>query len=156
MNKEPKIVEIPNNCTHKNHREDFETCPDCGNKYDSEEWLKDMTVFGYGIISGKHDSGVAVSPCKKCKALSWVHICFHGIEYGNIFCKNSKVVEVAKRELNKRKMSALRNWAYGLCGKCELLEEGSIETSTHRQCICGYGNVEFQCSRYKPYKDIFK
>jgi len=144
-----KIIKTPD-CSHKNHRGDFETCPDCNFKYDWEEWLKDATIFGYGIIDGCHSAGVIVTPCKKCNFLSWTHIQLQGIEYSGIFGGNKKLITAAKKELARRKLESLREWGQGICYRCKKLEGGEVTTHAWRHCADGsWGPPEQKCDKFE-------
>lgn len=110
--------------------------------------MKLAKSFEIGIYYGKHGSGVVVSECKKCKALSWIHMRLDSVEYVDEFPKAWKTK--AKKELAKRELQALREWGSSLCWNCKKLKSGKVTTSTFRTCEIGLGPAQKECSAYKP------
>ena len=91
------------NCTYKNHRGDFETCPDCSHRMDSDKWDSRIVIFITGEVQGKHDSGAAISDCPKCGYKSWTHAVLSGVHYR---FEIKRLTAAATKELKRRELAA--------------------------------------------------
>jgi hypothetical protein len=134
----------------EDHREDFETCPNCSRKMDSNKWLKISHTLILEPRFYRRGSVVIISECPKCFHSSWIHEPIDSFKYNDFPVKWKEAVE---RQGEKLKIKALRDWAFSLCGRCKKLTNGRVEYSTYRDCEIGSGSAEKECCYFRAYNE---
>ena len=151
---ERRISLSADDCHYRIHREDFETCPHCREKFDVEEWKKTAHTLILPIVNGCHEYIAIVSGCPKCFEKSWVH--HHLIQVRIASEKKVFPAEWAKaavEEITRRKQAAQKAWESGLCKSCVNLKSFEITTLAHRECesttFSSFGCATPTCDHYK-------
>ena len=135
---------------YRDHRADFQTCPHCDYKMDTQKWARTAHILILEPHNFKAGSIAIVTECPNCYEDSWVHQPMDSFEYADRFPMKWK--EAVHKQEKKVRLQALRDWAAGLCGRCKDLQEGSVSYTTRRACPLGFGGVETECDKFKPVK----
>lgn len=101
------IVQTSND-TFQNHRRDFETCPHCSHKMDSDEWEKIASVLVLNPKCYRAGCVAIISECPKCFESSWVHEQMRSFLYLDSWPSDWKdsVINLEKYV----KLKSLRDW----------------------------------------------
>ena len=136
---------------YEDHREDFETCPSCDFKMDSEKWDKIAHTLILEPKFYRKGSVATISDCPECSKSSWVHQWIDS--FSNYSNWPKKWQKAATKRGEKLKLQALREWAFSLCGKCKLLTGATIDYHAYRHCKNGSsGPATKECSNFKMVK----
>ena len=144
-NKKRKTIRKVGMEPYQSHRNDFKTCPGCGHVMDYKEWRKISHTVVLEPRCQKPGNVSIITECPKCFEDSWVHEPMQCFGYGDWPVKWKLAVEAKEDEV---KLQALRDWAFGLCGRCAKLKEGKVEYYGWSSCDGRSGGVETECERF--------
>jgi hypothetical protein len=134
----------------QDHREDFETCPNCDYKMPSKKWDKIAHTLVLNPAFQKSHSVSILSDCPKCFEMSWVHWPLDAFYYNGPFPE--LWVDAIEAEQVKRIEAAKQLVKKSLCKRCKKRKGDFAKYNGWRHCVCGSGEPKTECNEFSAKK----
>lgn len=136
---------------HIRHRETLHSCPYCDHipPKPYEWWDKNAETLVLYPAHVKVGHVALITECPKCFEKSWAHEAMHNFQPYKDYIWPVEWIRKVGEIYAKIRLDALRAWAFGLCGRCHLLDNGSVDEHAWRNCVKGSGPPQTECDRFE-------
>lgn len=134
------------------HRECVTSCPNCRHQPPDQYnwWRKNAETLVLYPAHWKTGNVALITECPKCFEKSWIHEPMDNFRPYNTDVFPIEWIKKVEEILAQIRLDALREWAFGLCGRCKHLESGTVNERTWRYCdkIHG-GSAVMECDLFE-------